>query len=62
MENNNIRVLQAEEDADRLIITTAVTITSSYDVVIVVGEDIDVLVMLIGIHTNVRFFQETWKK
>lgn len=62
MENNNIRVLQAEEDADRLIITTAVTITSSYDVVIVAGEDIDVLVMLIGIHTNVRFFQETWKK
>lgn len=33
MENHNILVLQTEENADRLIITAAVTLASSYDVV-----------------------------
>lgn len=56
MENNNIRVLQSEEDADRLIVTTAVTLTSSYDVVLVAGEDIDLLVMLTGISQQREIF------
>ena len=49
MGNHNIQVLQAEEDADRLIITTAVTAASTYDIVVVVGEDIDLLIILTAI-------------
>ncbi|CAH1107775.1 unnamed protein product [Psylliodes chrysocephalus] len=49
MENNNILTLQAEGDADRLIVTTAISISSSYEVVKIVGEDIDLMVLLCGL-------------
>jgi len=45
MENNNIQVFQSEEDADRLIVTTALTMANDYDIVIIAGEDIDLLVI-----------------
>lgn len=37
---------QAYEDADTLIVTTAMGISGDYDVVVIVGEDIDILVIL----------------
>ncbi|CAH1100804.1 unnamed protein product [Psylliodes chrysocephalus] len=46
---NKILTLQTEEDADRLIVTTAISISSSYEVVKIVGEDIDLLVLLCGL-------------
>lgn len=56
MGNHNIQVLQAEEDADRLIITTAVTAASTYDRVVVVGEDIDLLIILTAISNQRELF------
>ncbi|CAH1108526.1 unnamed protein product [Psylliodes chrysocephalus] len=46
LEKNKTLTLQADEDADRLIVTTAISISSSYEVVKIVGEDIDLLVLL----------------
>jgi hypothetical protein len=52
LERNNILTLQAEEDADQLIVTTAISMSSTYDVVKIVGDDIDLLVMLCGLSQN----------
>lgn len=49
LNRNKILTLQAEEDADRLIVTPATSISSTYDVVKICGEDIDLLVMLCGL-------------
>ncbi|CAH1108898.1 unnamed protein product [Psylliodes chrysocephalus] len=49
LEKNKILTLQAEEDADKLIVIVAISIFSSYEVVKIVGEDIDLLVLLCGL-------------
>ncbi|CAH1113108.1 unnamed protein product [Psylliodes chrysocephalus] len=53
LEKNKILILQAEKDADRLIVTTAILI-SFYVVVKMVGEDIDLLVLLCGLSRDGR--------
>lgn len=40
---------QAEEDADTLIVSTALNLAESNEAVVVVGEDIDLLVILVGL-------------
>ncbi|KAG5867532.1 hypothetical protein JTB14_011927 [Gonioctena quinquepunctata] len=42
-------VIQSEEDADSLIVTIALANASDYDLVIIAGEDIDLLVIFIGL-------------
>lgn len=57
-DESNIVVTQAVEDADSLIINTAINMSPSHDSVFVVGEDIDLLVLLTGLarhHKNVYF-------
>lgn len=57
-EQSNFLVKQATEDADTLIICTAIEMSSEYDSVIVVGEDIDLLVLLTALatsHPNIYF-------
>ncbi|KAG5890938.1 hypothetical protein JTB14_019876 [Gonioctena quinquepunctata] len=49
MEKHGIQVIQSEEDADRLIVTTALAKASDYDLVIIAGEDIDLLVIFTGL-------------
>lgn len=49
LERSKMLVLQADEDADRLIVTTAISMASAYDVVKIAGEDIDLLVLLCGL-------------
>ncbi|KAG5872325.1 hypothetical protein JTB14_037573 [Gonioctena quinquepunctata] len=49
MEKHGIQVIQYEEDADRLIVTTALAKASDYDLVIIAGEDIDLLVIFTGL-------------
>lgn len=44
-EASNFMVKQATEDADTLIINTAISISSTFDSVIVVGEDVDLLIL-----------------
>ncbi|KAG5878950.1 hypothetical protein JTB14_022608 [Gonioctena quinquepunctata] len=41
--------IQSEKDADRLIVTTALAKASDYDLVIIAGEDIDLLVIFTGL-------------
>lgn len=41
-----ITIKQAEEDADVLIIETAISLSSTFDTVFVIGEDVDLLVLL----------------
>ena len=48
-EAKHIEVFQAEEDADTLIITTAIRKASDFQVVIIAGEDVDLLVILTGL-------------
>ena len=45
-EAENVMVKQATEDADSLIINTAISVSSAFDSVIVVGEDVDLLILL----------------
>ncbi|CAG9768348.1 unnamed protein product [Ceutorhynchus assimilis] len=52
LDRNKILTLQAEEDADRLIVTTAISMSSTYDAVKIAGEDIDLLVMLCGLSSD----------
>ncbi|XP_054259475.1 uncharacterized protein K02A2.6-like [Macrosteles quadrilineatus] len=47
---------QAEEDADRLIITTAINLSAQSSSVTVVGEDIDILVLLVGLASPANVF------
>lgn len=56
----NFAVRQATEDADISIINTALQISSTYQFVIVVEEDIDLLVLLIGLaksDQNIYFYK-----
>lgn len=48
MQASSIVTDQASEDADRLIVATAKCLSPTYDAVIIVGEDIDLLVLLTG--------------
>lgn len=45
-ENCNFRVKQAPEDADTLIVHTAISMSASFDLVSIKGEDVDLLVLL----------------
>ncbi|KMQ84206.1 hypothetical protein RF55_18200 [Lasius niger] len=45
-EDSNFTVKQATEDADTLIVNTAISMSSSFDSVFIIGEDIDLLVLL----------------
>ncbi|GBM72837.1 hypothetical protein AVEN_17886-1 [Araneus ventricosus] len=49
LQKANVTVKQAVEDADVLIVETAVSVKSQYDNIFVVGEDIDFLVLLTGL-------------
>lgn len=59
METKNIQVDQVEEDADRLIIPTTIENASNFEEVVIVGEDVNVLVLLYGLtnptHSNIYF-------
>lgn len=60
LQKANISVQQAVEDADLMIVNTAISVASQYDSVRVVGEDIDLLVLLTALaptHNNI-FFQK----
>lgn len=59
LNRNKILTLQAEEDADRLIVTTAISISSTYDVVKICGEDIDLLVMKVKVMKETTPFHQT---
>ncbi|KAG5868320.1 hypothetical protein JTB14_000269 [Gonioctena quinquepunctata] len=63
-EKYGIQVIQSEEDADRLIVTTALAKASDYDLVITAGEDIDLLVIFTGLVGPLKnvFFQKCEKK
>ncbi|KYN12193.1 hypothetical protein ALC57_15644 [Trachymyrmex cornetzi] len=50
--NAGFEVEQAEEDADRLIVITAISKLSEFDSVIIIGEDIDLLVLLTALASN----------
>ncbi|GBM07473.1 hypothetical protein AVEN_208228-1 [Araneus ventricosus] len=49
LQKTNVTVKQAVEDADVLIVETSVSVRSQYDNIFVVGEDIDLLVLLTGL-------------
>ncbi|GBO35937.1 hypothetical protein AVEN_223619-1 [Araneus ventricosus] len=49
IEKANVTVKQAVENADALIVETAVSVKYEYDNIFVVGEDIDFLVLLTGL-------------
>lgn len=60
----NIQVLKAEENADRLTVTTSISMVYVYAVVVILAEDIDLLVILTGIIELNRhdiFFQKCGK-
>ncbi|GBN82936.1 hypothetical protein AVEN_157653-1, partial [Araneus ventricosus] len=60
LQKANICVQHAVEDADLTIVNTAISVAPQYDYVRVVGEDIDLLVLLTALastHSNV-FFQK----
>lgn len=50
--NAGIGVIQAEDDADTLIVQTAIQKTQNYRKVIVIGEDIDFIVLLLTLSTS----------
>ncbi|GBN80135.1 hypothetical protein AVEN_133764-1 [Araneus ventricosus] len=49
LQKANVTVKQAVEDADVLIVETAISVRSQYGNIFVVGEDIDILVLLTGL-------------
>jgi hypothetical protein len=53
-EAKSIEVFQAEEDADTLIITTAIRKASDFQVVVIAGEDVDLLVILTGLRCPIK--------
>lgn len=53
-EAKHIEVFQAEEHADKLIITTAIRKASDFQVVVIVGEDVDWLVILTGLRGSTQ--------
>ena len=48
LEASNITTKQAVEDADVLIVSTAKSLASQYEAVVIVGEDVDLLILLAG--------------
>lgn len=53
LRNHNVSVLQAVDDADRLIVTTGIELhKTGGKQTFVVGEDIDLLVLLVALHTE----------
>lgn len=52
----NFMVKQATEDADTLIINTAISVSSTFDSVIVVGEDVDLLILLTALSTRSNIY------
>lgn len=56
---SNMHCKQAKEDGDTLIIKTALDMAPNNENVVVIGEDVDLLVILIGLchHTNVYFLK-----
>lgn len=54
LEAANINTDQADEDADVLIVTTAKSMASKYEAVVIIGEDIDLLVILTGTAATVK--------
>ena len=56
-----IRTMQAREDADVLIVNTAMNLAEDHSLVVIVGEDIDLLVIMVGrcrgIYDNVYFLK-----
>ena len=52
MEAKGIQVKQAVEDADVMIVETALTVADNYDSVIITGEDIDLLVLLTALGSS----------
>ena len=59
METKIILVVQAKEDADRLIVTSVIEMASDFEKVVIVGEDVDLLVIFNGLnnptHSNIYF-------
>lgn len=49
---SNMLCKQAKEDADVLIISTALDMAHNHDNVIIIGEDVDLLVILIGLYNS----------
>ena len=50
--NSEVGVIQSEDDADTLIVLTAIQKTQNYRKVIVIGEDIDLIVLLLTLSTT----------
>lgn len=48
-ENSNITVNQALDDADTLIVNTAIDLSLKNETVVIIGEDIDLLIILTGL-------------
>lgn len=63
MEAKGIKVKQAVEDADVMIVETAVSAADMYDSVIITGEDIDLLVLLTALGSSKKnvYFQKSGK-
>ncbi|XP_071574804.1 uncharacterized protein [Temnothorax nylanderi] len=65
-QNAGHSVKQHEEDADTLIVSTALEMASDYESVVIVGEDIDLLIILTGIanetQNNVYFMKPGKRK
>jgi len=57
-EKSNITVNQASDDADTFIVNIAIDLSMTYEIVVIVGENIDLLVILTGMAptTNNIFF------
>lgn len=57
-----IHTKQAQEDVHTLIITTAMDLAQQHNCVVIVGEDVDLLVIMIGrcrgVHSNIYFLKQ----
>ncbi|KAF2882146.1 hypothetical protein ILUMI_24027 [Ignelater luminosus] len=57
----DIHTKQAQEDSDTLIVTTAIELAQQPNLVVIVGEDVDLLVIMIGrcrgVYSNVYFLK-----
>ncbi|GBM18721.1 hypothetical protein AVEN_263534-1, partial [Araneus ventricosus] len=53
---DSLMVKQATEDADTLIINIAMSVSSAFDSVIVVGEDVDLLILLTALSTRSNIY------
>uniref|UniRef100_A0A8D8YJ99 Uncharacterized protein n=1 Tax=Cacopsylla melanoneura TaxID=428564 RepID=A0A8D8YJ99_9HEMI len=64
MSANNIEVRQATEDADVMIVQTAIAKAPDYDSVIITGDDVDILVLLTALASSPNsniYFQKSGK-